>query len=57
MAAATIVSHDMRLVSQVAKEIWICDKKAVNPYHGDIAKFKMATKTEQKKKLAQHQNG
>lgn len=52
-----LVSHDMRLVSQVAKEIWICDKKAVNPYHGDIAKFKMATKTEQKKKLAQHQNG
>ena len=24
-----LVSHDMRLISQVAKEIWICDKKKV----------------------------
>ena len=22
-----LVSHDMRLISQVAKEIWICDHK------------------------------
>jgi energy-coupling factor transporter ATP-binding protein EcfA2 len=36
-----LVSHDMRLISQVAKEIWICDHKSVAKYHGDILNFKM----------------
>lgn len=36
-----LVSHDMRLISQVAKEIWICDHKSVKPYRGDIQNFKM----------------
>lgn len=36
-----LVSHDMRLISQVAKEIWICDHKTVKPYRGDIQNFKM----------------
>lgn len=36
-----LVSHDMRLISQVAKEIWICDEKTVKPYKGDIQNFKM----------------
>lgn len=36
-----LVSHDMRLISQVAKEIWICDHKTVTPYKGDILNFKM----------------
>jgi ATP-binding cassette subfamily F protein 2 len=36
-----LVSHDMRLISQVAKEIWICDDKTVTPYKGDILNFKM----------------
>ena len=35
-----LVSHDMRLISQVAKEIWIVDK-GVTRYDGDITKFKM----------------
>jgi ATPase subunit of ABC transporter with duplicated ATPase domains len=35
------VSHDMRLISQVAKEIWICDNKTITPYKGDIASFKL----------------
>ena len=52
-----LVSHDMRLISQVAKEIWICDNKAVTRYNGDILKFKLAAKKEQKKKLSQHMNG
>ena len=35
--------HDMRLISQVAKEIWICDKKKVGTFErrrrqGDITK-------------------
>jgi ATP-binding cassette subfamily F protein 2 len=29
-----LVSHDMRLISQVAKEIWLCDNKTVTKYAG-----------------------
>jgi ATP-binding cassette subfamily F protein 2 len=36
-----LVSHDMRLISQVAKEIWICDHKSIEKYKGDIQNFKM----------------
>lgn len=36
-----LVSHDMRLISQVAKEIWICDNKKIEKYGGDILSFKM----------------
>merc|ERR1712087_522742 len=36
-----LVSHDMRLISQVAKEIWICDHKTIEKYRGDIMNFKM----------------
>ena len=36
-----LVSHDMRLISQVAKEIWICDHKTITTYRGDINHFKM----------------
>lgn len=36
-----LVSHDMRLISQVANEIWICDNKTIERYQGDILNFKM----------------
>ena len=36
-----LVSHDMRLISQVAKEIWLCDNRTVAKYVGEIADFKM----------------
>lgn len=36
-----LVSHDMRLISQVAKEIWICDNKTITRHVGDIESFKM----------------
>lgn len=36
-----LVSHDMRLISQVAREIWICDNKTITKYQGDIQNFKM----------------
>ena len=52
-----VVSHDMRLISQIAQEIWICDKKKITKYNGDIMKFKLHQKGENAKKLAQHQNG
>jgi len=35
-----LVSHDFRLVEQVAKEIWLCDNKTVKPFRGDIKLYK-----------------
>jgi ATP-binding cassette subfamily F protein 2 len=35
-----LVSHDFRLIGQVAKEIWVCDKKSVAPWNGDIQSYK-----------------
>ncbi len=52
-----MISHDMRLISQCAEEIYICDKKKITKYRGDIMDFKLATKKENNKRLAQHQNG
>ena len=35
-----LVSHDFRLIGQVAKEIWVCDKKTVAKWDGDIQSYK-----------------
>ena len=35
-----LVSHDFRLISQVAEEIWVCDKKKVTKWEGDILTYK-----------------
>lgn len=35
-----LVSHDFRLINQVAKEIWVCDKHAVTKWTGDIRSYK-----------------
>lgn len=52
-----MISHDMRLISQCAEQIYVCDNKKIELYKGDIMNFKMHTKKENNKKLAQHQNG
>jgi ATP-binding cassette subfamily F protein 2 len=52
-----MISHDMRLISQCADKIYICDNKSVSQYKGDIMDFKMSAKKENNKKLAQHMNG
>ncbi|XP_063964284.1 ATP-binding cassette sub-family F member 2-like [Lytechinus pictus] len=39
-----LVSHDFRLINQVAKEIWVCEKQAVTPWKGDILSYKSALK-------------
>lgn len=52
-----MISHDMRLISQCAQEIYVCDHKKISKYTGDIMDFKMHQKKENNKKLAQHQNG
>jgi len=35
-----LVSHDFRLISQVAKEIWVCEKQTINKWNGDISAYK-----------------
>jgi ATP-binding cassette subfamily F protein 2 len=52
-----MISHDMRLISQCAQEIYVCDNKKVTKYRGDIMDFKMHSRKENTKKLAQHMNG
>lgn len=47
-----LVSHDFRLIGQVAKEIWVCDKKSVQPWAGDIQSYKAHLKKEVMKRFA-----
>lgn len=35
-----LVSHDFRLIDQVAKDIWVCEKGKVTPWKGDIREYK-----------------
>ncbi|XP_033099294.1 ATP-binding cassette sub-family F member 2-like [Anneissia japonica] len=40
-----LVSHDFRLIKQVAEEIWVCEKQTVTKWDGDIIKFKQELKS------------
>lgn len=35
-----LVSHDFRLISQVAEEIWVCEKETVTKWEGGILNYK-----------------
>ena len=35
-----LVSHDFRLIDQVANEIWLCDNHKVEKWQGDIRSYK-----------------
>ena len=45
-----LVSHDFRLIDQVANEIWVCEGKGVRRYDGSIHEYKK----ELAKKMAKH---
>merc|ERR1712232_1185393 len=47
-----LVSHDFRLIGQVAKEIWVCDDKTIAPWKGDIQSYKKHLSKTQKKAAA-----
>merc|ERR1711988_2087744 len=47
-----LVSHDFRLIGQVAKEIWVCDRKTISPWKGDIQSYKKHLSKTQKKAAA-----
>ncbi|XP_073407804.1 ATP-binding cassette sub-family F member 2 [Dendrobates tinctorius] len=40
-----LVSHDFRLIQQVAQEIWVCEKQAVTKWTGDILSYKQHLKS------------
>ncbi len=35
-----LVSHDFRLINQVAREIWVCENRTVTKWKGDILSYK-----------------
>ncbi|XP_071803384.1 ATP-binding cassette sub-family F member 2-like isoform X2 [Asterias amurensis] len=39
-----LVSHDFRLINQVAEEIWVCEKQTVTKWTGDISSYKQTLK-------------
>jgi ATP-binding cassette subfamily F protein 2 len=39
-----LVSHDFRLIRQVAQEIWVCEKQGIHPWKGDILDYKAQLK-------------
>jgi len=47
-----LVSHDFRLIMQVAKEIWVCDKGKVTPWKGDIFSYKKTLKSKVKSDIS-----
>lgn len=46
-----LVSHDFRLIMQVAKNIWVCENEKVTPWLGDIFSYKTALKKKALKEL------
>ncbi|NP_001080067.1 ATP binding cassette subfamily F member 2 L homeolog isoform X1 [Xenopus laevis] len=40
-----LVSHDFRLIQQVAQEIWVCEKQAVTKWSGGILSYKQHLKS------------
>jgi ATP-binding cassette, subfamily F, member 2 len=47
-----LISHDFRLISQVAKEIWEVDNSSVTKWKGDIQAYKQKMKKEMAKYLS-----
>jgi len=44
-----LVSHDFRLIDQVAKTIWVCDNKTVSVWKGTIREYKTSLAKKMKK--------
>ena len=52
--AVVVVSHDLRLIQQIAKEIWICEKGKVERFKGDINDYKKHVRKEVERMEAAH---
>jgi len=51
-----LVSHDFRLINQVADTIWICENQKVTEWKGDILTYKDHLKTKVLRQLAKEAN-
>jgi len=51
-----LVSHDFRLINQVAEEIWICEKETVTKWKGNILDYKDHLKKNITKDVAKETN-
>jgi ATP-binding cassette subfamily F protein 2 len=47
-----LVSHDFRLIGQVAHEVWLCENRKVEVWKGDILEYKKKLNRDMEKKLA-----
>ncbi len=47
-----LVSHDFRLISQVAEEIWVCENGGVTKWDGTIGEYKEKLRKEIQKDMA-----
>ena len=52
-----LVSHDFRLLEQVADQIWVCDEKKITPWKGDIKSYKEKLRKDQAKQSAKMFSG
>lgn len=52
-----LVSHDFRLINQVANEIWICEKETVTKWKGGILEYKDHLKKHIVKETSVAENG
>ncbi|KAJ3036999.1 hypothetical protein HDV00_002131 [Rhizophlyctis rosea] len=46
-----LVSHDFRLISQVAQQIWVCENGSMSLWEGSIAEYKQALRKEVTKNM------
>lgn len=53
--AVVVVSHDLRLIGQIAKEIWICEKGHVEKFKGDVVAYKRRVAREVEQHMANHE--
>lgn len=51
-----LVSHDFRLINQVAKEIWVCEHQTVTKWDKDILAYKMHLKKNVMKECAKEKS-
>lgn len=50
-----LVSHDFRLISQVANELWICTPNGINTFKGDIAAYKQTLVDKMRAEMAKEE--
>ena len=52
-----LVSHDFRLLEQVADSIWVCDNKTITPWKSDIQSYKAHLRKQMAEGVKKMQSG